>query len=63
MGEKMDRGTDALKTNVSSISKMDVRQVSAYVSEESIQAREEAPYTSGEGVRVRDVLEDTSYPS
>ena len=31
MGEKMDRGTDALKTNVSSISKMDVRQVSACV--------------------------------
>ena len=31
MGEKMDRGTDALKSHISSISKMDVRQVSACV--------------------------------
>ena len=35
MGEKMDRGTDAFKSHISSISKMEVRQASACVCEES----------------------------
>ena len=59
MGEKMDRGTDALKSHISSISKMDVRQVSACVCVWGIKyciiATQEAPHTSEK--------DDTSYSS